>query len=301
MRTRNRRTLAAAVAVAALVAVPAVANADGDDDRSSGRHEADDRRGDDLDAVGLAAKGTQLVRFSTDDPDDARKVGTVRGLGGDTFLVGIDYRVQDGKLYGLGNAGGIYTLSDRNARAQKVGQLTVALSGTAFGVDFNPAADALRVVSDTGQNLRHPFAGATAGQTVTDAPLTYPAVPPATAPTPATGVSAAAYTNNDLDATTATTLFDLNTVLDQVALQAPANAGTLSPTGLLGVDAAVDAGFDVYSFLRGGRTVAVDGYATLTVGGVSALYEVGLLTGQATKVGTFDSAVTDIAIPLGQR
>ena len=32
------------------------------------------------------------------------------------------------------------------------------LEGENFGVDFNPAANALRIVSDTGQNLRQPFA-----------------------------------------------------------------------------------------------------------------------------------------------
>jgi hypothetical protein len=31
----------------------------------------------------------------------------------------------------------------------------VALQGTRFGVDFNPAANRLRVISDLGQNLRH--------------------------------------------------------------------------------------------------------------------------------------------------
>jgi hypothetical protein len=34
-----------------------------------------------------------------------------------------------------------------------VSQLTVGLMGNAFGVDFNPAANRLRVVSDLGQNL----------------------------------------------------------------------------------------------------------------------------------------------------
>ena len=95
------------------------------------------------------------------------------------------------------------------------------------------------MVSDTGQNLRHDVnpGGAT---TVADGTLTYP---PAT--TPGSGVSAAAYTNNDLDAATATTLFDLDTAMDQVAVQAPANAGSLSATGKLGVDAGSDAGFDI--------------------------------------------------------
>ena len=40
---------------------------------------------------------------------------------------------------------------------------TPALSGTAFGFDFNPTVDRIRVVSDTGQNLRlNPDTGAVA-------------------------------------------------------------------------------------------------------------------------------------------
>jgi len=175
-----------------------------------------------------------------------------------------------------------------------VSQLTVPLEGTAFGVDFNPAADALRVVSDTGQNLRHPFAGATAGQTQVDSPLT-------NGTTPGTGVSAAAYTNNDLDPATATTLFDIDTVLDQVVLQSPANARTLAATGVLGVDADLDAGFDIYSTLRKGRTVDVTGFATLATGRSSSLYSLSLLTGQARTLGSFASPVTDIAVQLDQR
>ena len=55
-----------------------------------------------------------------------------------------------------------------------VSQLTVGLDGYFFGVNFNPAANALRIISNTGQNLRHPFAGALMFQTQTDATLNYP-------------------------------------------------------------------------------------------------------------------------------
>jgi hypothetical protein len=87
--------------------------------------------------------------------------------------------VANNQLYGVGDAGGVYTVNDRNARATKVGQLSVGLQGTNFGVDVNPAADALRVISDTGQSLRFSFA---AGTTTVDGTLTYP---PATTPQPA--------------------------------------------------------------------------------------------------------------------
>ena len=247
-------------------------------------------------AVGLAGNGTQLLQFDMERPRKVERISAVRGLTGDQSLIGIDYRVQDGMLYGVGNQGGIYTLSTRNARATKVSQLSLALQGTSFGVDFNPAANRLRVVSDTGQNLRHNIDdGPTAGTTLMDGTLTYP---PAT--TPATGVTAAAYTNNDLDPTTATTLYDLDTMMDQVAIQSPANAGSLAPTGMLGVDAAADAGFDIYSKLRQGKTVAVTGFATLSVRGRTALYQVNLITGEAANLGSFSVPVTDIAVPLSR-
>jgi hypothetical protein len=245
-------------------------------------------------AVGLAGNGTQLLQFDVTRPRKVTRISSVRGLSGDQSLIGIDYRVQDGMLYGVGNQGGVYTLSARNARATKVSQLSIALQGTSFGVDFNPAANRLRVISDTGQNLRHNIDdGATAGTTLMDGTLTYP---PAT--TPATGVTAAAYTNNDLDPTTATTLFDLDTMMDQVAIQSPANAGSLAPTGMLGVDAGADAGFDIYSKLRMGKTVSVTGYAVLNVGRKSSFYRVNMITGEAANVGNFSVPVTDVAVPL---
>jgi Domain of unknown function (DUF4394) len=247
-----------------------------------------------LRVVGLAGGGTELVQFNPLKPGTVSNRVKVTGLtGGDTSLVGIDYRVQDGSLYGVGNtaaSAGVYSINTSTGVATPVTRLTVALSGTSFGVDFNPAANALRVVSDTGQNLRQPFATPGAA-TVADGALSY------AAPAVATGVNGAAYTNNDLDANTATTLFVLDTALDQIAIQSPANAGTLAPTGKLGVDAAGVTGFDIYSVLRNGSSVGSIGLAAVN----GSLYEVGLLNGTATRLGTLGAGVTDIAIPLVQR
>jgi hypothetical protein len=300
MRKAVRRGLLLLLALGVL-AVPAVASGRVADNRYN---DDGDRRHDrrSLQVVGLTTDG-RLVRFDADTPGRTRSIGRVKGLVGDQSLVGIDYRVQDGKLYGVGNAGGIYTLSTSNATASKVSQLTVALTGTSFGVDFNPAANRLRVVSDTGQNLRHNLDDATAttpplaGATVADATLT---VPPAT--TPAMGIGAAAYTNNDLDPNTATTLFDLDTTADQVSAQSPANAGLLAATGKLLVDAGPMAGFDIYSRTSAGTTQGNQGFATVSVLGRYSLYRVSLLTGAASRIGSFRPAtqVADIAIPLDQ-
>ena len=243
-------------------------------------------------AIGLTSDH-RLASFSVTTPERLRLLPRITRLSGDTWIVGIDYRVQDGRLYGVGNSGGVYLLSTAGSRATKVSQLTVALSGTRFGVDFNPAADRLRVISDTGQNLRHDVNAG--GVTIADGTLTHP---PLT--TAAVGVSGAGYTNNDLSDATGTTLVDLDTAADQVALQAPANSGQLSATGKLGVDTGPAAGLDVYSDLARGVTVSNQGFAVLNVGRRAGFYRVSPLTGDATLEGRFPSSarVRDIAVKL---
>lgn len=246
------------------------------------------------DAVGLTEDGV-LVGFSTDDPAATTEIGELDGLRGDTGLVGIDYRVQDGKLYGVGDRGGLYTVDDTDATVTKIRELTEDLDGDSFGVDFNPAANALRIISDTGQNLRQPFSSPDA-PTADDTALTNPAKPPATGTVPAPDVTAAGYTNNDDDPATATTLFDLDTAADRIAVQSPANAGTLAPAGNLGVDAGSAAGLDVYSTLQDGRAVGNDAFAVVSVDGAQKLLGVDLLSGVATDLGGFTVPVTDLAV-----
>ncbi|MEU9865280.1 DUF4394 domain-containing protein [Streptomyces sp. NPDC047971] len=292
MRIRLATVAVLAAAVCGSVLTPGSASADADGAGPFGSRHA---RHAGLISVGLTAD-QRLVGFGTADPGDTWSFGRIQGLSGDSRLVGIDFRVQNGKLYGVGDRGGVYTLNS-GARAVKVSQLTVALQGRHFGVDFNPAANRLRVISDTGQNLRHniddPAAPTT---TVADGTLTNPTMPPATA----LGVTGAGYTNNDLDAATATTLFDIDTANDRVSLQSPANAGTLAPTGNLGVNAGPSAGFDVYYKASDGSN---HGFAALTTDGRQRFYRVDVLNGRATLVGAFPSAhqVVDVALPLSQR
>ena len=163
-------------------------------------------------------------------------------------------------------------------------------------MDFNPTVDRLRIVSDTGQNLRANVD--TGAASPPDGNLNYVGPPPVS---PAQGVSAVAYTNNDADPNTATTLFDIDANLDQVVIQAPPNAGTLNATGKLGVDVTGPVGFDIYSTVRNGTTERVEALASLTTANGSALYWVNLFTGDADRVGSFRSDVVDIAVPLAQR
>ena len=253
-----------------------------------------------LSAFGLTAD-QRLVRFPIAVPQVARSVGKISNLSTpDTALIGIDFRVQDGKLYGVGNAGGIYTIDTATAVAALSPasplDITFDANSKAFGVDFNPAANALRIITDTGQNLRHPFgAGATQFVTQNDTTLSYPPAAP-----PATGLSGAAYTNNDLDTTTGTTLLDIDAMRNQVAIQSPANNGLLVPTGAPTVDAEAPIGFDIYTALTNGKAVRNSGFASLTVGGQPGLYRINLTTGEANFIGSFFDKVVDIALPLNQ-
>ena len=110
------------------------------------------------------------------------------------------------------------------------------------------------------------------------------------------GVTGAAYTNNDLDAATATTLFDIDTALrpGRRSSRRPTRA-SLAATGKLGADAGADAGFDIYSNLTRGKTVSNTGYAAIN----ARLWTINLLTGAASDRGKFSKGdVSDIAVDL---
>jgi hypothetical protein len=68
-----------------------------------------------------------------------------------------------------------------------------------------------------------------------------------TPPPTALGVTGAAYTNNDADPNTGTTLFDIDSTLDQVSIQSRPASGQLAATGKLGVDTGPAVGSDIYT------------------------------------------------------
>lgn len=253
-----------------------------------------------LTVFGMTTDG-RLISFSVNTPGSFQYIGFLAGFtGGDTSVVGIDYRVQDGLLYAVGNAGGVYTVNTNNAVLTFVNRTTVPLSGTAFGVDFNPAADRLRIISNNGQNLRHNVNAG--GVTLLDGQLSY--APTATPLVVAQGVVSAAYTNNDLAGSTGTTLFDIDSTLDQIVLQIPPNSGGLTATGLAGRNFSAPVGFDIYSSRdANGTTVANTAFASgVNANGTSSLLSVNLLTGLVTELGALPEGVvlSDIALPLNQ-
>ncbi len=228
--------------------------------------------------------GTALVAFARNAPATAVAPTPVTGLATGERLLGIDYRPANAALYGLGSSGRLYQLDATTAVATPLSTLAAdltdltspyaALAGTDFGLDFNPVADRLRVVSNTGQNLR---INVTNGAVITDGALAYP-VP---------DVVAAAYTRS-FAGTASTQLLVIDVASHSLLLQNPPNDGVLAAVGrldpLLSFDAA--AGFDI----AGGE----DGLplaALLPVGATQpVLYRVNLATGAATALGAIGPA-----------
>ncbi|GGH23803.1 DUF4394 domain-containing protein [Mucilaginibacter phyllosphaerae] len=221
----------------------------------------------------------ELMIFNPMNPSPVVK--PITGMAAGENVLGMDFRPVNGQLYILGSTSRLYTLNASSGAATAVGTapLTTLLSGTEFGFDFNPTVDRIRVVSNTGQNLRlNPNDGLVAA---IDLPLT-PGTP---------SVTAAAYTNNFAGATT-TTLFDIDTQTSMLYRQDPPNNGVLVPIGALGVTAMASNGFDIGS-------TSGTAYALLTVGGVTKIYTINLTTGAATAGATLTGNVKAFTLGLG--
>jgi hypothetical protein len=289
--TRLRRTLAGVVAatIAAGTAAAVVAP-DGAEAQADARAEA-------RPAYGLTTTG-KLVTFDLRRPQEARAVGTVGNLGGQR-LVGIDVRPANGRLYGVGNEGGVFTINPRTARATRAGRLDQDLRGASFGIDVDPVTDQLVVVSNKGQNLRFDFADRS---TASGRPLNH-TNPNTGRETRVEGVTAIAFTNSDAASVTGTVLYGIDTAKDQLVLQTPVNLGIITPLGGLNRSVSFRAGLDVHStYLRGTRrtrTATNTLYATVGSQGRYGLFTADPLTGHLDRVGTFPMPVADLAVVQG--
>lgn len=248
--------------------------------------------------VGLT-EANRIVIFDSATPTNTGQARAITGLGGQS-LVGIDVRPADGQLYGLGNSGGVFriSLADGNAVASLVSTLVdaagapVALSGTNFGIDFNPVPDRLRVVSDADQNLR---INVDTGVTLTDGTLAYVDGNAGTNPE----IVDAAYTNSFTPSPRTpppgTQLFYLDSNLNQLVTTANPNAGELTAVGAAG-NPSPNSGLDIsgvtgttYAFWD--RMGGLDGFFTLNLAG-------GVLTADFIGDGTI--GIADIAVAPAQ-
>lgn len=214
-------------------------------------------------AIAYAVDGANTLHYINPMSGATTTTKTIAGLQGGETLYGIDMRPINGQLYGLGTTGRVYTINMSSGAATALGA-PLALSGGDFGFDFNPTVDRIRIVSNSGQNLRY---NPNDNAVIVDGSLN-PSSP---------NVTAAAYTNSFPGATT-TTLYDIDTRTGSAMLftQAPPNNGTLVPVGSLNVQVEGGNGFDI-----GGTSGTA--YAVLRADNVTRLYTINLMTGMSTE------------------
>ena len=226
----------------------------------------------------------RLVQFSAAAACTITSEVAITGLVAGETLLGIDARPATGQLYALGSTSRLYTIDASTGAATAVGSgpFVPALEGSAFGFDFNPTVDRIRVVSNTGQNLRlHPVTGVVAA---TDVALAFATTDANAGATPS--VVGAAYTNPDNDPATGTTLYDIDRALAILTTQSPPNDGKLNTVGSLGVKLNELAGFDIAPTGVAYAVFKVTGKdQPKHTCGNSDLYTMDLATGAATRVG----------------
>ena len=213
-----------------------------------------------------------LITFSSKAPGTTLASVAITGLSGSAILA-MDYRVRDGRIYALSDDSRLFTINRTTGAATLFD--TLALSGSNFAFDFNPTNANLRIVSNNNSNYVRNF---TTNALVTGTNVAY-------GPGPLSGVdpdiTAGAYTFNDNNPTTPTTLFVIDSRNDVLATQNAAT-GVLTRIGGLGVNVGARTSFDIVSHSGGNF-----GFAQ----GADWLYKVNLGTGALTRIGVTDRSL----------
>ena len=241
----------------------------------------------------------ELAVFGLDNVLDAETT-LITGLEmTDEQLIGIDVRPATGDTYVVSNMGNVYTVDLESGEATFQSQLVAAenepfvgLEGTDFALDFNPVPDRLRLISNTGQNLR---INVDTGETIVDGDIAFPTeeqagalddipllgdslgglldtlIPDEGEEPPVTTVTGAAYTNS-FAGTASTQLFTLDVENNAVNLQVPPNDGVQVPLEDTPIAIEGDQAFDIAGGDNGLTVMAL----TSTDGGPALLYRVNI-------------------------
>ncbi len=247
------------------------------------------------DTIYAVTGANTLIRFNAGRPAQPDASVSISGLAAGENLYGIDFRPANGKLYAAGSSGRIYILDTESGAATAVGSgiFTGLIQGDEFGFDFNPVVDRIRMVDNAGNNFRlHPETA-----TLIDGSAMMDGVQPdamlrysredANAGKLAR-VAAVAYTNGHgakwttnfaIDAAQAT-LVTMGRPEGTTPAKTPSNPneGQLFTIGRLGVMTGKRVAFDIHSVRR-------SAYASFQEGDVSALYEIELASGVASRIG----------------
>lgn len=244
---------------------------------------------------GLTDKN-ELLLIRTGPPATVLSTVLIAPLGDGEFILAIDYRTN-GQLYGVSSFNMVYRIDPISGKAIAIsrGPFEPGLKGELIGMDFDPALDQIRIVTDADQNMRlHP----TQGNVV----MVDKDIDPAS-----TDVNAIAYGFNVSPGARTFPLYDIDVARGWLVRQNPANDGTISPIGSMGMVISGEGGFDI------SRNAPSAGYAVLyghtttplppILGGDNLhtdayrIWEVNLQSGKITNKGKVPRNVIGLAIP----
>jgi hypothetical protein len=188
-------------------------------------------------------------------------------------------------LYGVSMDGNVVTIDPKSGQTTVKSKLSETVkAGVVVTVDFNPAADRLRVMGSDGTSHR---INVDDGKVTVDGSHKFKEGDANAGKTPK--VIAGAYSNS-FKGTTATALYNVDATTGVLVTQAPPNDGVLNTIGSLGVTMNGATAFNIVS------NSADKNDAWLVTGG--NLYAVDLKTGKATMAGKLSGVsgkLTDIA------
>ena len=227
----------------------------------------------------------ELYKYRSGPP--AIKLSTLflKGLRDQEFMVALDFRPANKKLYGVSNFNYIYMINlnlEQGATHAMVTQISQTpfspgIDGECVGFDFNPMTDRIRLVTDKNQNLRiHPETGQVVGVDI----VLHGAI---------AAINSIAHTNNYTGNLSGTTLYDIDIMSGKMYKQS-ANTGSLTLVGSTGLTIYGEGGFDI---AKTGTAMAVLEAAAIPGYGVPdydtqkahRLYGMNLRTGKATSLG----------------
>ncbi len=217
--------------------------------------------GDGSPIVGLAFQGgetsalyaltadNRLLLFSPVAPLAILAETAISGLPDGEELVGIDVRPATGDLLAVGSDSILYVIDPESGEASAIAEaFSPAIEDELVGFDFNPTVDRIRLVTDTGQNLRlNPETGLIGANPDTGEPTIDGNAVYADADSnvgAAAALGGAGYTNS-VDGAENTVLYVIDTAQGVLAIQDPPNDGVLNTVGALGVELDGPLGFDI--------------------------------------------------------
>ncbi|MBK6743250.1 MAG: DUF4394 domain-containing protein [Hydrogenophilales bacterium] len=235
--------------------------------------------------ITLLSNDNRIATIDSANPSSPLSTHNITGLQPTEFIEAIDYRPSDGALYGIGAVAQdarLYRIDPNTGAASLVGAgpfTNTLVAAAAMGVDFDPVADRIRIITNIGQNISvNP--GTLAVTTHTNTAFD--------AGDPNNGndndPNGLAYSNNQPGAST-TTLYAITLSSGPILVRVGSpsgspvspDAGTLFTVGSTGVGG--------YSNQRIGFDISSGGTAYALIHNSNELYTLNLGTGAASFVG----------------